>query len=442
MRSAARLACILVLLIGCGDGGGATSDGTGGSGPDPSSDNQVVTIYFAGTGLTSDMWLRGASKFERTETVALLHQFHRVAPDYPNHYKGFVNGFPADAIPARDGWAAQTGRGMAFLREAIRESGCEGECVTVNLVGFSRGAVSTMHFAHALVTDPVYAALNDQVEQTNIIAFDPVPGDVLGFSTSNFNLSPGVSFFGFYAIDERSILFHAAFPAFPSEEGPLRELFLVPGSHETLVGSTYVNGHRASAGNDDVSLRRLPLTLRRFAVEIMGSSTWGHVRFDGDVDPSLNLDWYGDETDIRLIRQTFVDDLAGIYAIDQSLYRAMRETSFVVVGGDLRDAWSAGQCLLAPTESVARNNPRCAHYQPNGYPSEDIVRTDAPLSDVRGIRNLNAIDEDFVLWDLLLEHGSLDVDDDFVDYADDNCPTVSNRDQADANENGVGDACE
>ncbi|MEM7139155.1 MAG: hypothetical protein AAF500_21460 [Myxococcota bacterium] len=390
------------------------------------------------------MWQRGASKFERTETVALLHQFHRVEPDYPNHHKGFVNGFPsADLVLTRAEWANQTDRGMAVLEEVVRTTDCEGACIIVNLVGYSRGGVSAMHFAHQLETNQLYAELSPKVGQVNILAFDPVPGDPGGLLASNLNLSPGVNYFGFYAIDERSALFHAAFPSIPNDAGPLREFFSVPGSHETLVGNTYINGHRASEGSDDINLRRLPITLRRFAVELLGSSTWGHVRFNGDVDPSLDLDWYGAETDLTAIRQEFVDDLSGIYAIDQSLYRDMRETSFVRIAGlDIRDAWSAGQCLNAPTESIASANPRCTYYRPNGYGSGDLGRSDAPFNDVDILRNLNAVDGDFVLWDLLLEHGSLDVDDDLVDYADDNCPTVANPDQADANGNGVGDACE
>ncbi len=391
------------------------------------------------------MWLRGASKFERSETVATLHQFHRVEPDYPNHHKGFIEGFPGGAfIPDNADWAAQTSRGMRVLDRVIEETGCEGACITVNLVGFSRGAVSTMHFANQLATSALYSDRLPKVAQVNILAFDPVPGDILGFRSDNLNLPRGTNYYGFYAVDERSVLFHAAFPAAPANDpDPVRAFFTVPGSHETLVGSTYLDGHRAGAGNDDVNLRYVSLTLRRFATELMGSSTWGHVRFDSDPDPSLNLDWVGSETNIAVIRQRFVDDVAAMYGIDPNIYRAMRTVSFVSLAGiDVRDAWSGGECENAPTESSAINNPRCVYYRPSGYSGNSLGRTNAPLSQVAAAPPLNAITSDFVVWELLLREGSFDVDGDFVDYSDDNCPTVANPDQADADGNGVGDACQ
>jgi hypothetical protein len=56
--------------------------------------------------------------------------------------------------------------------------------------------------------------------------------------------------------------------------------------------------------------------------------------------------------------------------------------------------------------------------------------------------------DQYAIWKLIRERGSLDVDEDFVDYSDDNCPVTYNPIdentglQADADNNGVGDVCD
>ena len=104
---------------------------------------------------------------------------------------------------------------------------CEGVCITLNLVGFSRGAVSTIHFAHKISTDPDYLYIKSKLKKINVLAFDPVPGDP-GLTQRIFNLPGGVEYLGFYAIDERSLLFSPAFPYPKPEDDQPVSYFTVP----------------------------------------------------------------------------------------------------------------------------------------------------------------------------------------------------------------------
>ncbi|MEM6638361.1 MAG: FG-GAP repeat protein [Pseudomonadota bacterium] len=49
---------------------------------------------------------------------------------------------------------------------------------------------------------------------------------------------------------------------------------------------------------------------------------------------------------------------------------------------------------------------------------------------------------DYAIWNLLLEQGRLDTDQDEVDYALDNCSEVPNTDQRDTDGDGFGNACD
>jgi hypothetical protein len=52
------------------------------------------------------------------------------------------------------------------------------------------------------------------------------------------------------------------------------------------------------------------------------------------------------------------------------------------------------------------------------------------------------LDDNYEIWNLISARGSLDVDADFVDYSEDNCPVTENSDQSDADGDGKGDVCD
>lgn len=183
-----------------------------------------------------------SSAFGRPETVATLHHFQQVESD--EHYKGIVDGFSGIEM-VNPNWDNSSTSALEKLEPIFEQLSCS-KCITLNLMGFSRGAVSTMYLAHQLSTDPTHSALNEKIEKINIFVFDPVPGAPI-LSSANFNLPSNVAnFVGFYSEDERTNLFSPVFPKPTSIDGSLAtrvHLFSVPGSHETMVGSIKKDGH-------------------------------------------------------------------------------------------------------------------------------------------------------------------------------------------------------
>jgi len=419
--------------------------------------DQTVTIYFAGTTMDSTMWDRSSSPFGRPETVATLHRAHRTAPDYPNHHKGFVDGFQGINAAFAD-WELNFTRAEEILRLATPL--CNGECITLNLVGFSRGGISTMHFAHRIMTNDDFLTIREKIKKINILAFDPVPGDAR-LHEANFTLADNVEYLGFYAEDERSALFAPVFPNAGANAMYPIDFITVPGSHETMVGNTRRNGHTwypwpldGFNDFDTEGLEHVSRALRILAVEIMGSAEWGYVRFMADPDPDLNFDWYAGETDITALAQRFGTEVDDVYAYPAVEYARMRNFSYVALleayGGLIKSCQTAG-----PLPFVSVNNPRCAFYgtaMGTGWPlpppfttnpellgiangSFDHVSAAWPLSTRAGV--------DYDAWEnLVILRGSLDVDGDFVNYNEDNCPVDANTDQSDLDADLTGDACD
>jgi hypothetical protein len=406
--------------------------------------DQVVTIYFAGTTMNSTMWRVDSNPFVLPETVATLYHAHRVLPDHPNHHKGFVDGFQG-LEAAFANWEMNYQKAYDILHPVTYH--CEGRCITLNLVGFSRGAVSTMHMAHRIDSDVVFEYIKSKIKKTNILVFDPVPGDS-GMHEDNFTLPPNVEYLGFYSEDERSALFAPVFPNENAIQVPPVNFFTVPGSHETMVGNTRKNGHGSylvdpyfDLSNNDFTddLRHLSDTLKIVAAEILGSSDWGHVRFAPDADPDLNLDWYDGTTDIAVLEERFNDKVDDIFTYTG--FGNMHTYSFDV----LLEAWFGG-CWTAALGT--QHNPRCVYYGPamgnNVFNQELLGLSNGPMTDVPNTRPLSSLSgNNYAIWeDLIKPRGSLDVDADLVDYNDDNCPTTANNDQSNVDGDPFGDVCD
>ncbi len=416
-------------------------------------DNEVVTIYFAGSTGTSTMWQPKLSRFGRSETVATLHHFQKdnSDPGFSNHHKVIIKGI--GQLTSKAAWDYKWKMAYDALLPILDE--CEGECITLNLVGFSRGGVSAMHFATQIAKHDNFVG---RIEKFNILVFDPVPGDnnVDSIDSRYFNLPANTEYLGFYAVDERSLWFGPVFPYRGNSPSELINFFTVPGSHETMVGSIKENGHdhNFDSDNEVEELAHLSQTLKIVATEMLGSSDWGHVRFrqpleDGDVEETysaeLDLNWYyndtndTNDTNLSVLKDRFNKKMVDIY--NYNAYVKMRASTF--------------SALFQDCESdIVKAKARCVYYQTEEWLDDTLGSANtslnnrnlslflSPLSqkEVKFIDDL--FSEEYKIWNLIRYRGSLDVDADMIDYSEDNCPEVYNPDQANSDDDSLGDVCD
>lgn len=298
-----------VLLSSCGGGDESSSTAIRASlavwTPPP-----VVTIYFAGTGMTGSKWQTNSSSWDR-ELVASLHKWQQTSGI---HKKKFIDGIGTgctswdwfniidlinQGIPGWElcrGWETNTGDAVDFLRdEALPE--LEGNII-LNLVGFSRGGISTMRVANRIST---IDTISSRIDKINILAFDPVAGDT-SLSPSEFVLTDKVKqYIGIYATDERTAMFSPTLPDLESADTEVW-MFRVPGAHETMVGNPETDGHapNINLGCGFLWLEECtnPVILdvswatTFIAERLLGSSQWGALEFDmeqlADWHPGLN----------------------------------------------------------------------------------------------------------------------------------------------------------
>jgi len=180
----------------------------------------------------------------------------------------------------------------------------------INVVGWSRGAVSCHMLANALLENPRLASI-----PVRILAIDPVPG-ALNFQAQRVTLGDNVQeYVGVYARDERSLGFNAVVPK--TSSATRCTIFPVPGRHGTLVGNA------AADGKSGEPRFKEPGTLVRHLAEGC-LSQWGV-----QLDHTLNLT----AADVEALLQQI--------AADDAHYLAMRKHSYTVLthstGNDERE---------------------------------------------------------------------------------------------------------
>lgn len=430
-------------------------------------DEQVVTIYFAGTNMTQEYWNEAQflHPFSEPETIATLY---KQQVDGDNHHKIILDGFEWLEAALPD-WSGKFSEAHSDLEEVVDNfseevsDSCDlAPCIVLNLVGFSRGGASTLHFAHTISNEEDYTELKSKIKRINILNFDPVPGDAF-MGAEVFNLPDGVEYLGFYSVDERTQFFA---PVFPTPAAAYYDAFTVPGSHETMVGNIYMGGHRGLLDLGKVeAIRVVSSVLKIVATEVLGSSDWGHVRFNDDLShPARDLSWYDEVTDtdgdgsigIDELERYFTGRLEFIYSVFApdptsplpSYSDQMRAQFFLPV--ITREYWGnlIPECFFEPVFplpdlflSVLSN--RCVYHRPTDYVGA-LGISDRSLEEIGDPEYpLNALDgSDYRIWNLLLERGSLDIDEDIVDYNEDNCPFDFNPEQVNTDGDLLGDICD
>lgn len=301
-------------------------------------EDQVVTIYFAGTGATEQWSDASHSGFWTPELIATLYSNQKTSA---THHKKFVNGIGtgcgflfidlfSSAFPDFElcrGWNTCLTEAENYLNGILQDPNNSGD-VILNLVGFSRGGVSTMRFAHRV-------AANNRIKKINILAFDPAGHRNINMDTSvpadEFCLNDKVNqYIGVYASDERSYAFGPAIPDNSSDTTKVW-MFRVPGSHETDIGNVQADGHSTTYTPGcgvlwleecyDNNLLKVSWVSEVIAVQLLGSSQWGNVEFD----------WtWSDGLDYEQKKNLFVDEVKSMWQDYPSHYiPLMRQTSFL-----------------------------------------------------------------------------------------------------------------
>ncbi|WP_414573172.1 hypothetical protein [Nostoc sp. CCY 9925] len=140
----------------------------------------------------------------------------------------------------------------------------------VNLIGWSRGAVSCHMLANKMFQDTALRGI-----RVNIFAVDPVPGlgrYVLPPSGYDFKLIPSnvYNYVAIYARDEYSIGFTPIVPDFSAQMRNKPIILPLPGRHATLVANAAIDG---GEGTQDQELLAPGRLVRHLAEEYL--TAWG-----------------------------------------------------------------------------------------------------------------------------------------------------------------------
>ncbi len=399
---------------------------------------------------------------------------HLYQQEDATHYKKFVNGVGAypkctgdplflgskaqkqQAKPHKEDicyrWAQTVSEGKTFLSDVLIETGPD-DTVTVNLLGNSRGAISSMWFLKSIENGFEEDQLN-KITAINMIAMDPVAGvwmtldlygDLNAIGADTFIMSERLTnFVGIYATDERSQNFGALVPTTNEKTNAL--MYQVRGSHETLVGNQQKNGHSVKAGflnesDESLVLKSVNDLVGVTAVELLKGAAWGSNTFDPQLYDTL---YPGGHIDEASNRDDFFWHIDGMQLSDVD-WELMRQTTFypffLYESYRAEIGYGCWGFLATGLLTGKHNEPRCLLYVEESD-SGTVELHQRGLDENSIVKEIGNDISKPELWTeiQLMAHG--DDDGDRVINAEDNCPTVANTDQKDYDKDGEGDLCD
>ena len=217
----------------------------------------------------------------------------------------------------------------------------------VNLVGWSRGAVSCHMLANAMLNDSELKHI-----PVNIFAVDPVPGP-LNFQSTRVELGKNVEeYVGFFARDERSKGFSCVVPETASNTRV--HIYPMAGRHATLVGNAAPDGDKG-----DKVLVAPGMVVRHFAETCL--TRWGVA-----LDKRLNLS----AADLEARHKTLVSD--------EAKYAAMHKYSYTKITESEKNERYAS----LGSKGVAFSAIKGAPYQPAAGLSQSLAYSPTTYKDI------------------------------------------------------------